>query len=119
MKYPIRYKDKYVGQVEGNVFYTKRDNKGFFRKFKSINISKEVICKIKNIGAEIVEFHVTIENSDEKFRIHIDEIEKHETYPDDDDLQWILPIAKLRSESQKTKIITMDNWCEKNKRGMV
>lgn len=96
MKNIINYEGKYVGHVEGNVFYTERKTDHIFNLFHSFNISKSVLNEAKQYGATSVLFSIKDNDKIERKTISIKEIEKCRTYDHNEDLQWVIPLKDLR-----------------------
>lgn len=114
MRYTIKYDNKVVGVVKNNKFYTKRDRNSVFFKFKSFNVSQNVIDQLKDIDVNniVIQYQETPDHVIEYERT-IEEIENYNTYDLGTDRQRVIPIEHLKNGIRnypKPKAKTLDDW---------
>ena len=104
----VRYRNKCVGEIKGDVFYTTRDESQIFRLFNSINISKDIIGKVEALGVTKVDFKVTIGGKETRYIVEMDDIKAQSTYNNKGDQQWVLllnSMSGVTSKSRQTKLV--------------
>ena len=96
-KISIEYEGKYVGNVIGDKYYTTKTESQIFRKYNAVCISDEVVEKAKLAGANKLVFKVIIGDETNEYTVKISDLEEMKQYDYGGDLQWVLPLKKLRS----------------------
>ena len=119
MREIVWYKRKVVGYVSDDVFHTVREEKHIFKKYESINISKEVLDCVKQKGVKRVEIQLKIGDNEEIFRRSLADIETHRTYTYEDDEQYVLPLNELRNNPHGQRVIPLDAYLGSKEKGVV
>ncbi len=110
MKKIIRYREKYVGYIDGDTFYTKRNEKHVLRICNSINISQSVLYEIEEKGAEKVNFSITLNGEEYTYEESIENLKKCSTFDPGDDLQRVIPLSKIKDTDNKKKQNNLDEY---------